>query len=155
MGAPEQMKDLEFLVGIWDVDMKFKMEENATDWTETKGVATYSMDMNGCALRMVYESDFMGHDYVGQMVQCFDRETNKWQSIWVDNMAARISLYDGEKKGDSTIMTGEDIYKGQKFISRISSYNETPDSFDWKMEHSLDGGKTFMTSGMAHYVKRK
>ena len=155
MSAPEQMKDIEFLEGILDADMKIKMDENATDWTEAKGVATYNMDMDGCAVRMVYKSEFMGQDYIGQMIQCFDRETGKWQSVWLDNMSARMSMYEGEKDGDKMVLTGEDIYKGQKYISRISTYNETSTSFDWKMGHSMDGGKTFMTSGMAHYTKRQ
>ncbi len=60
-----------------------------------------------------------------------------------------------KKEGDKTVLTGEDIYKERKYISRISTYNETSISFDWKMEHSMDGGKTFMTSGMAHYTRRR
>ena len=155
MSAPEQMKQVEFLEGIWDVDMKIKMDENSDDWTETKGTATYNMDTDGCAINMIYKSDFMGQEYIGRMIQCFDSETGRWQSVWLDNMSARISLYTGEKGTNKTIFTGEDIYKGQKFLSRISTSNETPESFDWEMEHSTDGGKTFMTSGKAHYTKRQ
>jgi len=44
---------------------------------------------------------------------------------------------------------------GQKWLSRITTFNEKPESFDWKMESSMDAGKTWMTVGTATYTKRK
>jgi hypothetical protein len=52
-------------------------------------------------------------------------------------------------------MTGQEMWNGQEMLGRITSYNETPGSFDWKMESSPDGGNTWVTTAVAIYTKKK
>jgi len=155
MGAPEQMKECATLVGTWDCASKMKMDMNSDEWMETEAVATYRMILDGCALEMTYEGPMMGMPFKGIGIQTFDRETGLWQMTWTDNMMARTSLYTGKREGDKLVMTGEDMYQGETYQSRITTYNETPDSYDWMMENSMDGGKTWITTGKATYTRRK
>lgn len=155
MGAPKEIKELSWLVGTWDVVMKTKWDPTATDWAEEKGTATYSYAVDSSAIMMHYLGMTMGMPFKGLMVQAFDRETKMWQSSWVDNFSARLVLYTGTRANGKTVLTGEDLMQGQNMTTRMTTFNETPTKFEWSMESSMDGGKTFMTAATAVYTKRK
>ncbi len=155
MGPPEQMKQCNALVGDWDVDAQMKMDMNSEEWTPSKGTATYRMILDGSALEMTYESPMMSMPFKGVGIMTYDRETDQWQMTWTDNMTARTSLYTGTRDGDRMVMSGEDKFGGMTYQSRITTYNEKPDSFDWMMENSMDGGKTWITTGKSTYTRRK
>lgn len=154
VGPPPQMKEIAYLVGVWDVDMKMRMSDTATTFTDTKGVCRYESIVDGSVMKMTYEGQFMGMNFKGFGLQCFNRETGKWQSVWSDNVSSSMSLYEGEKKDGILTLTGVDRYQGMEFLTRISTFNETPTRFEWKMENSMDGGKTYMLSATAVYTKR-
>jgi len=156
MGPPEQMKDVMWMVGTWDAVMNMNMSmDSVPNWVETKGVCTYATILGGAALRMTYTAEMMGMPYEGLGIQTYDRETSLWQMTWTDNMAARTTLYAGTCKDNTTVMTGEDKWNGMTSLARITTFNETPEAFDWKMEMSMDGGTTWVTGGTAVYTKRK
>jgi len=154
MGPPPEMQELTGLIGTWDVVMKSKWDPSDTAWTESKGVYEYKFIAGGAALMMDYKGEMMGMPFLGISVQCFDRETGKWQSIWTDNVGARISLYEGVKEGDRLVMVGEELWQGQKSLGRITTYNLTENNFDWMMESSYDNGETFAVMATARYTKR-
>ena len=154
MGPPPEMQDLSFLVGDWDVNMRMGMNPDTTTWETSTGTCTYAYILDGAVMQMNYEGTAMGMPFLGMGLQCFDRETGLWQVTWSDNMSARISLYTGKKENGKIVVTGEDLYYGQKFLSRLTTFNETKTSFDWTMEYSTDGGKTFLPSAFATYTKR-
>jgi len=155
MGAPEQMQECNSLIGVWDVASKMKMDMSSEEWTDFEATATYRMILDGSAVEMTYEGPMMGMLFKGMGIQTFDRETGLWQMTWTDNMTARTSLYTGKREGEKMVMTGEDKYGGMTYLSRITSFNEKPESFDWMMENSMDGGNTWITTGKATYTKRK
>ena len=154
-GPPQQMKDMAFLAGVWDVDMKMKMSDTASEFTPTKGTCRYESILDGSALQMIYEGEMMGMMFKGFGLQCFNRETNKWQMTWSDNIGSCISFYEGDMKDGVLSVSGIDRYQGMEFVTKISASNMTPARFDWKMEMSMDGGKTFMTNATAVYTKKK
>ncbi len=155
MGPPQEIKELAFLVGDWDVDMKSKWDPADEDWIETKGTVNYKYVAGGSVIQMTYESQVMDMHFSGFGLQCFDRETGQWQMVWSDNFGARISYYEGTKKDGKLVMTGEEKWLGKTAIGRITIYNETDTSFEWDMESSYDGGKTFIKSAWAKYTKRQ
>lgn len=154
MGATDELKDLKWLVGTWDVKQRFNMSDTGEAWVESTGTAVYSLTLDDCLLVMDYKSEMMGMSFEGRMYETFDRITQKYQTIWVDNMAARMSFYEGTKEGDKTVVGGQEITPdGKVVLARVTTYNETPSSFDWKMEMSYDNGATYITSGEATYTK--
>jgi len=156
MGPPEELKQVAYLVGTWDCAMKMKAEMTSDKMSDSKGSATYAYILEGAAITMAFDGEAMpGMKFKGYGIQTWDRENKCWQMTWTDNMSARTSLYTGQHTGDQTVFQGEDQMMGMKYLSRISSFNEKPTSFDWKMEMSMDGGKTWMVMGTATYTKRK
>lgn len=154
MGPPTEMQQLSDLVGDWDVDMKMGMNPDTTTWEHSTGTCAYSYILDGAAMQMDYQGTAMGMPFLGIGLQCYDRETGMWQMTWTDNMSARISMYTGKMENGKTVITGEDLYNGEKFLTRITTFNQTKNSFDWKMEYSTDGGKTFLPSAYAKYTKQ-
>jgi hypothetical protein len=154
MGPPEEIKELAHYIGTWDAKGKMKWDP-ASDWQEASAVMTYSWAVDKAAVRMEYSSEFQGMKMVGLGFMCYDRENQEWQSSWIDNMGARISLYTGKQEGDKVVLMGEEKYAGMTAKARITTYDETDDHFMWKYESSMDGGKTWMTSAEMEYTKRK
>jgi hypothetical protein len=154
MGAPEQMKMLSDLAGTWDVVQNWKMDLSDTAWQTSKGVSVYKNILDGCAMQFTFESEMLGMPFQGQGLIAYNRETGKWQTTWIDNMGATIGYYTGDFKDGKFVVSGEDKWNGQTFLSRITTYNMTPGKFDWMYEMSMDGGKTWAKTVTASYTKR-
>lgn len=155
MGPPEEMKMCAGMAGTWDGVLKFQMAPTDTTWMESPTVVTFAYILGGAAMEMKYEGSMMGMPFQGLGVEAYDRETKQWQMTWIDNMAARISFYNGERTKDGSVYSGPEQMMGQEYIGRITVTNATASSFDWKGENSMDGGKTWWLWGTAKYTKRK
>lgn len=154
MGAPAEIRELKWLIGNWDVEMKSRWNPQDTNWTTEKATAKFAYILDSAVISMDFTGNMMGMPFAGHMLQTYDRETKMWQNIWVDNMSARMSMATGKKEGGKTVMLGEDIQQGQKMVTRMTTFNETPKRFEWSMEGSTDGGKTFYTWATAVYTKK-
>ncbi|MDX9857972.1 MAG: DUF1579 family protein [candidate division Zixibacteria bacterium] len=155
MGPPEEIKNAAKIIGTWDVATKMKMDTAQVEWMEAPAVVTFSYFLDGGAIRMDYEMEMMGMPFKGFSISTYDRETKQWQEVWVDNMSCRLSMMTGTEENGVRIMTGTDIWQGQEMLTKNTSYNFTDTSFDWTMESSVDGGKTWFTGMTATYTKRK
>jgi hypothetical protein len=155
VGAPEQMEDLAYLVGTWDVHMSWQDMEDTSKWEPSDAVCTYNYILDGCAIESDFTSDMMGKPFSGYMLLSYDRYNEQWQSLWIDTMGGKMSFYTGNMIDGKMVLTGEETWQGQKYLSRTVIYNETPTSFDWTMDNSYDGGETWQTVGKATYTKRE
>lgn len=153
MGAPEEMKQVSFLVGTWKVASKYNMGDTA-NWMEATGTCVCTSVLDGCAIMNNYDSEFMGMKFHGMGTLSYNRETKMWQQSWIDNMAGSMSLYQGDFKDGKMICSGEDMMQGQKYLTRITMSEITPTSYNWLLEMSMDGGKTFMPGMKATYTKQ-
>lgn len=154
-GPPEEMKQLAWLVGEWDVDMDMNMGDTVESWVNSKGTCTYQYVLGGYALSFRYESEFMGNPFIGLGTECYDRETGNWQMSWIDNMAGRMNLYTGALGDNKAVFTGTDVWQGQEYLARLTTYDETDAKFMWMVEMSTDGGKSWAITGKATYTKKK
>jgi hypothetical protein len=155
MGPPEEMKQVAFLVGTWDFTMKMKMNPADTFWMETKGTTKNELVFGGVALMSTIEELMMGAPFVAGSLMCYDRETKKWQMTWTDNLAPSITIYTGTRTETGSIFFGEASMEGKTHLYRMTTSNQTPTSYDFKGEMSMDGGKTWVVWATAKYAKRK
>lgn len=156
MGPPDEMKELAHLEGTWDVVMSSKWNPEDTVWVVDTAEAIFKYVCNGAVMMEEFTAQMMGMPFSGLMLQCFDRETGMWQTVWTDDMGARISFYEGKKTDDGKcVVQGKDMYQGQAMTTRITTYDETETSFKWMIETSMDEGKTFFKASEATYTKRK
>lgn len=155
MGAPPEMKQVDFMIGIWDVDMQYRMSPEA-EWAETNAVNTNDLILDGCVLQSTFEGDMGGAPMKGLSFVTYSRGLGKWQTMWTDNMGYGMSLYTGDFADGKMVFTGKDVMPdGTEMMSRITSYNITDTKYDWMMENSKDDGQTWFTSMKATYTKRQ
>ncbi len=153
MGAPEEMKRVEAMNGKYAVKFYYKVDPMSPDWTETEATAVLSSVLGGAAQKMEFEGQMMGMPFSGIGITSYDRETEKWQTTWVDSMGARISMYTGDFEDGKMVVEGEDLGQGMVFQSRLTTYNITDEGFDWKYEMSMDGSN-YMETAKAIYTKQ-
>lgn len=153
MGAPPEMKMVTEMEGVYDVEFKFKMDPGATEWTTSPATVTITNVLDGSAQRMEWKSDMLGMPFHGIGMLCYDRQSKMWQNTWVDNMAARLSYYEGTMQDGTMVLEGTDMMEGQKVHSRNTTFNMTDSGFEWKMEMSMDG-ESYATWATAVYTKR-
>lgn len=89
--------------------------------------------------------------FVGTNFRIFDPEKGKWEAIWFANNKNRMSTFVAINDGDKVIMEG----KNRGRHSRITFYNMSENSFDWKSETSKDDGKTWQETTQIHGTKIK
>lgn len=154
MGPPEEMKQLEKMVGVWKVAGEMIMDPTNPEPMPFTATAEFEYDLGGAVMEMEYTSEMMGTPYIGVSLTTWDRERQVWQDSWVDNLNCRQMIMTGHEKDGQRVMTGTDIYMGTEYLLRNTSYNMTDTSFDWKMEQSMDGGETWFTSMTATYTKQ-
>jgi hypothetical protein len=156
-GPPAEMKALANLVGTWGYTMKMKMDPASDQFQEIKMTCKMAYILDGAAMTLEHESteQMMGMTFKGLGIQTYDREKKEWQMTWTDNMTGRTGIYTGQRTDSAAVFTGEDVMMGQKYLSRTSMFNCKPTSFDWKMEMSMDDGKTWMVSATATFTKLK
>lgn len=153
MGPPEEMKQLAGQEGVYDVTFKYRMDPTQA-WVTTNGLCTMKNILDGAAQEMIWQGEMMGMNFKGRGLICYDRATGKWQTTWIDNMAARVSYLTGTLADGKLVMEGEDIMEGQEVLVRNTTYNMTDHGMESKMEYSTDGGKSYMTWATETYTKR-
>ena len=154
MGAPAEMKHMEHLVGTWTADFKMRMDPNA-DWIVSPCTQKFEMILNGCALRAHFSSTVMGMPFNGEMTMTYNRETGKWQATWIDDMGARQTyMSGGMNDAGQMVLEGEDTQMGHTYLMKDITTPKSDSEFDWQMDVSFDGGKTWFTQMKATYRKQ-
>ena len=96
-------------VGNWDATMKMM-------GMESKGVATYKMELGGLWLTSTFDGEVAGMKFSGRGLDSYDAGKKKYVGIWVDSFSTSPmtleGTYDKEKK--TMTMSGEGPGEGGK-----------------------------------------
>ena len=152
IGAPAEIKALAGMDGTYDVTVKMKMAPDAP-WTESQAKATVEMVLDGCAQKMSFQGEMMGMPFSGLSYLVYNRETKEWQTTWIDNMMGSMSYYTGTMENGALTVSGIDHMMGMEFHTRATTYDMGADGFKWKMEQSMDGGKTYAEAMHMEYKR--
>jgi hypothetical protein len=153
MGPPDEMKQMAYKVGTWDVDMKLRMDAHS-EFMNSTGEAHYQYILGGAVVEFKYTSDVEGMPFEGRGYTAFNRSNGKWQEVWMDVMGAYISLYEGAMEGDQLVLHGVDYMDGEEWLTRTTQSAMKDGKFNWMMEHSTDGGKSWAVYLKSEYTKR-
>jgi hypothetical protein len=154
MGPPKEMAACAEKVGTWDVATEMRMDPNS-EFMQSTGVCTFSMVAGGAALQSAYSSNMMGMPYEGLGHTTYNSGTSQWMSTWVDNMGGYMSVYTGGLVDGKMVLTGKDIMGGQIWDTRVTEWPVKDGKFDFQIEQSADGGKTWAVYMKSVYTKRK
>jgi hypothetical protein len=146
------MDRIAFLQGDWKVEMKFKMDPSA-DWIASSATAKTEAVLNGRFIQSDYSGDMMGMPFNGIDHTTYNRETGQYESVWIDDMGAKMSFLSGNFEGDKLVMTGTDIWQGQKYHTKSVATKVSDDEVQWSMYMSLDGGETWFENMNMHFTR--
>jgi hypothetical protein len=152
MGAPEQMKSVDFLLGEWDVDVMVRMDPES-EWMESKGTAKTVLELDGCVQTMHFEGEMMGMPFVGKDTMTYNRETQRFESFWIDSMSAHAAMSYGDWKGDSIVMSGSDQMMGESYQMRTTTTKVSAKEVAFVMEMSMDGENWYEGMKMTYHKK--
>ncbi|MGL4550732.1 MAG: DUF1579 domain-containing protein [Gemmataceae bacterium] len=123
------------LAGTWDTTMK-------APGMESKGTATYKMELGGIWLGGVLESELFGTKFTGKSLESYHPAKKKYVSVWVDSMStAPVTMegtYDEEKK--TLTMAGEGPAMEGK-MAKYKSVSKMPDADTLEMTMWIGDGK--------------
>lgn len=129
-------------VGTWDTTMSM-------GGVESKGVATYKMELGGLWLVSTFEGEVGGAKYTGKGLDSYDANKKKYVGVWVDSMSASPMNFEGtldkEKKtltmmGEGTGMDG----KTEKFKSVTEWKDDNTVNFSMYMGSGKDPAFTIL-----------
>lgn len=140
--------DLDFWLGTWDLETTVV----GPDGKEAKGKG--SNKISRILESQVIQEQFDMPSLKGISVSVFSQRDGVWRQTWVDNQGGYIPLTGG-KQGNDFVLTTPVNPRRPNASNRMTFYNITRDSFDWKWEGSLDGGKTWKNTFSIHYARRK
>jgi hypothetical protein len=155
MGKPAEMDALAWYHGEWDVAMEFKMDPASEEWTEGVASAVSKPELNGCANRMDFTGEIMGTPFHGFDYTTWNREYQRYESVWMDDMQAKMSVMHGQLVGSVLTMEGPDKMEGHEFINRATAENKSDDEVYWVMSMSFDGGETWTDHMRMTYTRKK
>ena len=151
-GPPAVMKELAYLEGEWDVDMRYMMEPGG-EWMESSGTSTYTYALGGGIIHGSFQGEMMGMPMTGHQIFTYDREEKQYESIWVDSMACRTSETVGQFEGDSLVLVGTDLHMGSEYEMKMTQTKKSDDTFTFKMDMSMDGENWFTGMEMSYTKK--
>lgn len=154
VGPPAELGEVAFMLGTWKTDA-FQFRQTADQpWQTSTATMKIERILGGAAHRSHLSSTVMGTELEGDATLTFNRETGKWQSVWVDGMSAYQVMTEGSFQDDALVLEGADRYQGESYELRDTTRKISDRELEWTMEMSTDGGVTWFTSMQATYRKR-
>ena len=91
----ELLKKME---GTWDTTMKMA-------GMETKGTATYKMELGGLWLVSNFEGELFGHKFHGKGMDTYDPAKKKYVAVWIDSVSLSPMTMEGTYDKDTKTLT--------------------------------------------------
>jgi hypothetical protein len=151
LGARAKLFDR--LVGIWDVE--YTDFEKDGKVTHRSGEFSVGWVMGGRAIQdfwVIYPSGKRQEREVYTDLRYYNPKSDMWLSTFIDPKHFSVAIFTGAAVGDDRIVLGTQSFDGAD--TRWSINDIRSDSFVWREERSLDGGKTWRLLG-EDYMKRR
>ena len=109
---------------------------------ESKGKATYKMEVGGLWLVSTFEGDMGGTKFYGRGLDSYDAAKKKFVSVWVDNMITSPMTMEGtyDKAKKTMTLSGEGPGMDGK-PAMFKSETEMPDDNTMNFRMYIGGGK--------------
>lgn len=133
--APPETQQFHFMIG------KFICQDSILIngvWKESVATWESSYILNGFGIKDTYRND----DYAGTSIRFFSTRKKNWQVYFFGMPGEHTGLWDGEAADGKMIMRQKRKGpNGENMEGRLTFYNITENSFDWKGElRNLDKG---------------
>jgi hypothetical protein len=148
----DQAKVFGRLIGTWDVEYTDFSKDGKV--THRSGELIFGWVMDGRAIQdfwMVYPSGARKEREVYTDLRYYDPKSRTWPSTFIDVEHASVARFTGGAVGDRIVLDTRDF---DDTDTRWSINDIRSDSFLWREEESLDGGKSWRLTA-EHHMKRR
>lgn len=154
---PPQMKEFDFIIGDWDVAIRYYAPDGTVQSEEK--AKWHGEHRNGG--RMVLD-EFTRVDPDGTETSCaitlrtFCPDLEEWEMTFLFSQQPGVpqSFRGKFTDGVGCFNTVINLSEETSMIARIYFHDIKPDSFEWKMEQSLDGGKSWIHRQSSSITRR-
>jgi hypothetical protein len=138
---------LKKLEGVWDTTMKMGP-------MESKGTATYKMDLGGLWLLSQFEGDMGGQKFSGRGADTYDPAKKKYVGVWIDSTSTGVMTMEGTRdaKTNTLTMIGEGPDMAGKTV-KYKAVSKMPD--DNTINFSMFAGDAKEPQFTILYKRRK
>jgi hypothetical protein len=149
----DQAKVFGRFVGTWNVEYTDFSKDGKISHRSGELIVGWVMDGRAIQdLWIVYPSGARKDREVYTDLRYFDPKSHTWPAAFIDPEHASMARFAGGAVGDDRIVLDTKDFDGTD--TRWSINDIRPDSFVWREEESLDGGKTWRLLA-EHHMKRR
>ncbi|NIT13374.1 MAG: DUF1579 domain-containing protein [Candidatus Dadabacteria bacterium] len=152
----ENHKVLDALVGEWDYALKW-WQAPGTEPEQSTGTSKIKWIMDGRFIKHKIEGTSAGMPFKGMGITGYNNETNKYESVWIDNMGTGMVIGSGTYNADKKIMTEVGTFsspgEGEKKY-RAVIINTNIDSFMYQLYMPGPDNKEYLAM-VINYTRKK
>ncbi len=151
--APPETEHWGRLAGEWDCSVSVPINGRWVQGGQSKWVWKYILD--GFAVQDLWYTKWINvqpnlahihRDAMGTNIRMYKPDEGKWEAVWFANGSNTTSHFEAVSDGETVVMT--DVTRSPWV--RITFYDMTDESFDWKSETSKDEGETWQETFRIH-----
>jgi len=152
--APAETEHWGRLAGEWDCTLDFYSNNT---WLKNVGRAKWiwKYTLDGFAVQDLWFQRWIdappaaavqNRDFAGINFRMYLPAENRWEAVWFTNNGNTTSRFDATSSEEKVVMTGTT----PTGLSRITFFDITDTTFEWKSETSTDGGETWQETTRIH-----
>ena len=143
-GAPAELAHFEKLIGNWSTTEE-GLAPDGSEWQPSNGADwNFYWSYDGWGIRDDYTSPPMSESVAdestrqrGTNLRIYNTTTKQWIMTWVATLSAQAQNFTAQSTDEQIVMLS-DAVNPQGFFARITFFDMTASSFEWKLEWSKD-----------------
>jgi hypothetical protein len=136
--------------GTWDITM---MKD-----VETKGTATFKMELGGLWLVGSLEGELGGAKYSGKLLETYDPKKEKYVGVWIDSRSTSPLImegsYDGQMKRRTVVAKAPSVGSTSYIFAAVSVWRDD-DTVDFSYCLMPEGSRISLPEFTITYKRRK
>jgi len=158
--APAELSHLKNMIGEWAIEDSILQADGSwapgpgADWDFYYTLDGYAFEDIWVQPPRAVSVEDETKRTVGVNIRKYDPVAEKWVMAWLTKGPGVVQTFSATSNEDELVMV-EDEVNAQGYIRRITFYNMTGDTFDWRMEASTDEGETWAEAYRIKGTKKK
>jgi hypothetical protein len=157
--APPELMHWGKMIGQWRTSEE-GLKPDGSGWQPSKGADwNFYWALDGWSIRDEYFSpplseavDAPENRQMGTNIRVYNKDKKQWQMAWVTKQARTVDVYTAVSTERNIVMLSDGKLPSGKH-SRITFFEITNDSFEWKLEWSDDGQTNWLEVYRIHGKK--
>ena len=149
--ASTEAQKLNFLLGEWKVNSRFRLSKEPEQWEETQARSKITFLFERCLLVEQLEGTRQGHPFKATAMYGYDRNSKKYQWVGADSEHGVLTLYTGSLNGNDLVLESKLDISGQTVWLRRVWTKLGSGGFNLQNQRSTDAGRTWDTAWYLTY----